>query len=340
MDETQEIQSDSWEELLGRHGLTDVYLRQGYVAASCALEPGRPILLCLEDRGGCVAFPLILRDVPGAPGMRDVTTAYGYGGPVGAGPAPPWDAFHQAYERWCERMCVVTTFVRFHPLFANHVHAGPNMSVVPLGGTISWRLGGNREVFAGMHKDHRRLVRKARNEGVEVAVTENPSSLESFRGVYETTMRRRRASSYYFFAESYWDSLLRLRESIVVFEAVLGERVVAAALCLGAPPWLHYHLGATDDAGRSLGASHLVLLEAATWAQARGCTIFHLGGGVGGKPDDLLHFKRRFDYAGLVPSFVGKQIHRLTTYRDLSGSGNSDGFFPAYRAPGSTPNLR
>jgi serine/alanine adding enzyme len=335
MNELAEIPATSWDELLSGQGLTDVYLRHGYVVASCEIDAGRPMLLYLEERRGSVAFPLILRDVPDDPGTRDVTTAYGYGGPVGTGADPPWSEFHEAYERWCELSGVVTTFVRFHPLFANHAHAGAGMSVVPMSGTIAWRLA-NRELFAHVHKHHRRLVRKAKNAGMELRISERPNSLGSFRELYEATMHRRRASSHYFFRRPYWDSLLQnVGDSVVLFEAILEGQTLAAILCLGGSPWFHYHLGASDDAGRTVGASHFLLLEAATWAQARGCSVFHLGGGVGGKADDLLEFKRRFDPGGLVPSFVGAQIHRPATYRQLSGADDAHGFFPAYRAAAS-----
>jgi lipid II:glycine glycyltransferase (peptidoglycan interpeptide bridge formation enzyme) len=122
---------------------------------------------------------------------------------------------------------------------------------------------------------------------------------------------------------------------LVRFDAEIDGEVVASALCLATPPWLHYHLSGTTDSGRSTGSSTLVLLEAARWAQANGYERFHLGGGLGGKEDSLHHFKARFDPEGLVDAAVGKAIHDEDAYRRLSGSEASyDGFFPAYRAPG------
>ena len=121
---------------------------------------------------------------------------------------------------------------------------------------------------------------------------------------------------------------------LVRFDAEIDGEVVASALCLATPPWLHYHLSGTTDAGRSTGSSTLVLLEAALWAQANGYERFHLGGGLGGSEDSLHHFKARFDPEGLVPAAVGKAIHDEDAYRRLSGGEPSyDGFFPAYRAP-------
>jgi hypothetical protein len=143
-------------------------------------------------------------------------------------------------------------------------------------------------------------------------------------------MRRLDADPFYLFEPAYWERLAGL--PLARFDAELGGEVVASALCLATPPFLHYHLSGTTDTGRSTGASTLVLLEAALWGQANGYERFHLGGGLGGRQDSLHHFKARFDPDGLVDAAVGKAIHDETRYRELGGDGY-DGFFPAYRAP-------
>ena len=102
----------------------DVYLTREYVEASTLLEPGRPVFLRTDQ----AVFPAILREGP-----TDVITPYGYGGPVGPG-------FWEPYTDWCRANGVVTTFVRFHPLYANQREAGPDVHVQPLAGTVAWRL--------------------------------------------------------------------------------------------------------------------------------------------------------------------------------------------------------
>jgi hypothetical protein len=103
---------------------------------------------------------------------------------------------------------------------------------------------------------------------------------------------------------------------------------------MGEPPWLHYHLGGTADAALTNGASHLALTGLAEWGQEQGYRRLHLGGGVGGADDSLLHFKRRFAPGGLVAASIGKAVHDPAEYRRLSGADavDWDAFFPAYRA--------
>ena len=262
-----------------------------------------------------------------------MTTPYGYGGPVATGPEAPTERFWELYEEWCRANGVITTFVRFHPLFANHRSVGPGVTVEPLGGTVGWRLK-ERDLFAGMHAAHRGACRRASRARVSVSAQEAPADLAGFAALYEVTMRRVGATGFYLFSEEYWDALAGLGERLVLFEAEEGGEVLASALCFATLPWLHYHLGATSERGRALGASNLLFYEAACWARDLGYERFHLGGGVGAREDSLLTFKRRFDPSGDLLEFaVGKAVHDPGAYRELTGRAADDlgGFFPAYR---------
>ena len=124
----REVPAGEWDELLARLGCADAYLLRAYVEASCVLDPGEPVLL--EDDGAVMAC--IVRQIPGSDRV-DVTTPYGYGGPVGGD-------FHEAYERWCRERGVVSTFIRYHPLFENYRGAPHATYVSP---TVGWPLEGD-----------------------------------------------------------------------------------------------------------------------------------------------------------------------------------------------------
>lgn len=330
-----EIDPADWDELLERLGCADVYLLRDYVESARALEAGRPVLLHLEAPGGDVVFPFLVRGLPSGD-AHDVSTPYGYGGPVVTGAEAPSARFWELYQGWCEENGIVTSFIRFHPLFANQRSAGPGVAVEPLAGTVGWRLD-LPDLFAAMHGTHRTACRKAQRVGVSVSVTEQPDELSGFAALYDVTMRRVGAGDFYRFPQRYWDLLVTgLRKRLVVFDAEDAGEVVASALCFATPPWLHYHLGATGERGRALGASNLLLYEAARWARDRGYERFHLGGGAGGRDDSLLSFKRRFDPGGVLECAVGKAVHDAAAYRELAGrvAGDLTGFFPAYRADG------
>jgi serine/alanine adding enzyme len=305
----EEVAPEDWDALLAELGYDDAYLRREYVETSAVLDPGRPMLLRLEGS----VFPCIVRELDG---VRDVTGAYGFGGPVGNA------AFYDPYEDWCRENGIVTTFTWFHPRFGNHRYS--RFHVEPRGGTVAWRLEG--DLFEGLHRHHRRAARKAEAAGIETRITVRPPDLAPFAQLYERTMAEKGATGFYYFPDEYWQALAG-RDWLVLFEALDHTGLRAALLGLASSPWLHYHLGASERSG---GANNLLFLEAARWAQANGYERFHLGGGVGGAADSLLEFKLRFDPGGLIESAVGKAIHDDDAYRRLGGKG-FDGFFPAYR---------
>jgi len=335
----QEIPPPEWDERLDLHGLTDAYLSRPYLVASAELDAGEAKLLVQESGGSGVAFPLLVRPIPDEDGLRDVTSPYGYGGPVGFGAAPPWNAFHAAYERWCRDNRIVSTFIRFHPLYENQRHAAPSMRVESLAGTVGWRIDPDRDILDRLHKHHRRSVKQGDRRGLRVAERQvEKDGMARFRALYESTMERVGAGAFYHFPDAYWHSLRTgLGPNLSLAEiSDEGGEVLAAALLLRTPPWLHYHLGASTEEGRRVGATAALFVGVARTAQEEGFRVFHLGGGIGGSADSLLHFKLRFDPGGLRESATGKQIHDVDVYRRLTGMSGTSGYFPSYRVGGAT----
>jgi hypothetical protein len=230
----------------------------------------------------------------------------------------------------------VATFARFHPVLENQRLAAGRWHVEHIGHSIGWRVEGRDEdtLVAGMDSHHRRIVRRARSNGIEVEIERGPDDLSGFVSLYEETMLRRGASSFYFFPATYWQHLLvTLGKTLVRADARAGGRLVASIVCFASSPLLHYHLGASSEDGQALGANHYLFLETAAWGAREGFELLHLGGGVGGFEDSLYDFKRRFDPGGALPAFLGKAVHDEAAYRRLSGLDQIDyaGYFPAYR---------
>ncbi len=330
-----ELAPAEWDALLADVGLADPFLRSDYVEAACLLDPGRPMLLACSRAAGSAVFACIVREIPGAPGQVDVTTPYGYGGPVVTGDAALAETFYGRYDAWCRERGVVTTFLRFHPLLDNWRYAPEAAHRRRLADTASWRLHGQTDLFAGMHRSHRNKCRKARAAGVGITMEPRPRELESFVALHVETMKRQGADAYYFFPRAYWELLVaRLGDGVVRVDAHLGDELLASALLLAGGSRLYYHMGVTAEAGRSLGASNLLVYEAACWGQEHGYAELHLGSGIGGREDSLWAFKQRFSPGSPRALWIGELVHDETVYAELAtGERPLDGYFPAYRRP-------
>ena len=333
-------------------GQRDAYLQPGYVEACALIEGGEPWYLGMAGAAGAgmVTCAQLVRDLPAATveglgaqasdrPLRDAVTPYGYGGPIALGADAPLSEFAAQFPAWASEHGIVTTFLRFHPLLGSARAAPTGTEVVPLVGTVAWQLApaGERErdLEAGMHQRHRRLVRKARREGVDVEVSRGAARLGDFQDLYSTTMQRQHADEFYFFPNDYWHALATaFGDDLVFVTALKNGNPIAALLCLAGGPFLHYHLGATADEARGNGASNLCFLTAAQWGQLGGMTHLHLGGGVGGNRDELYDFKLRFNPEhGAIDASIGKLVCDVHRYAAIAGTRDTGGFFPPWRAP-------
>jgi hypothetical protein len=315
--------------------MLDTYTRAAHHRVSALLEvPGtRPALLHFRHPDGELALPLLLRPLPDRTGW-DATTPYGYGGPLGSGEGAVTD-FGPALDAWAQKNRVVTTFLRLHPVLANAQLVPASAELLTVGATVGWDTSTGRDLVHHLHPHHRRAARRADRAGLKVTVVQRPPSLDRFRNLYFSTMRRHAADPYFYFPPAYWEALLTNAEELqpVLIEGWLGDRFVAGLLCFMHAPWLHYHLGGFDETARSIGASHRCFLAAAEWAQSRGMTGFHIGGGLGGRStSSLFMFKRRFDPGNATLDFhIAKLVHDRATYVELAGTDSTAGFFPPWR---------
>ncbi len=324
-----------WDAVVAGLAGLDTYTSAAYHCASALLttQGTVPVLLHFQHADGDVALPLLLRPLPGGHGW-DATSAYGYGGPV-ARTERGIAAFGMALDTWARQNTVVATFLRLHPILANARLVPPTAKLIRVGSTVAWNVSPGRDLLSHMHPHHRRAARRADRAGLEVSVVARPPSLDCFRKLYETTMRRQNADPFFYFPQDYWEALLTNGAELqpVLVEGRLDGELVAALLCFAHGSWLHYHLGATDDAARSIGASNRCFVAAADWAQSRGMTGFHLGGGVGGSSaSSLFVFKHRYDpETEPLPFHVAKLVHDPGHYRRLAGADSTNGFFPPWR---------
>ncbi len=339
-----------WERLCQGLPLTDVYFLPQYSLIFERLGHGVAHCFVYRSAHGLVLYPFLLRRIndlqlfQSEEQMWDITSPYGYGGPlfcpIGETPSPELVAgFHRAFESYCQGNQIVSEFARLHPLMRNHEAVGP--WTVFQQNTIYLSLTQSHEsLWNGLRENHRRNIKKAMRLGVEISWDTRGEHLEQFYTLYVETMRRRQAASFYFFPMEFFRSTLDLLgDSAFLGVARFQGRVVAGALFLRHNGFLHYHFGGSQEESLELGANHLLFYQAAVWGQEHGSRYFHLGGGL--KPDDSLYlFKAGFSKQ-TAPFYTLRRVHNPNTYNRLTvlrqdyeranGVQGDDGFFPRYR---------
>jgi hypothetical protein len=330
----------------------DVSHFASYARLCSVLEGGEAKAFVATDGRQTLFVPLILRTVPShlcnTHPLRDATVPYGYPGPVTSfsrGPtvAAPDEFLHWAMPAMVTRLRqegVLTVFLRLHPLLSLDLSALSGVgSVVQSGETVAIDLALAEDVlWEQMRVNHRRDIRKACARGDTAVNDPNWSELPTFVRAYRESMDRVNAHQYYKFTDDYFAGLrTALGDHVHLWIARSGSDVTAAALFTECNGIVQYHLGATFN--RYLPTNPLKLLFhcAATWFKDRGNRWLHLGGGIGGTHDSLMHFKLGFS-PQTFPFYTCRVVLEPKLYDELSERANGlknggSSFFPAYREP-------
>ncbi len=348
-----------WDALVDSASLGDVYHRPGYVAAYQAAGHGRAAALLVEKGNLRVLFPLLLRsfsDLPFTAGevdAVDAATPYGYGGllPLAEGeyvPEGQLSALFLELRSWCCHNRIVSILLRLHPLLQQKAWLAPVLDsdcrMYRFGPTTALDLSKWNEATASiatLHKGRWSDLSRARRSLRVTWASQRGTIAEDLRvfySLYEERMSQLRASDYYHFPWEYYAMLASgLGRKLDVAIAWLGEQPVGAALFLADRTFAHYHLSASNDAGRTHKATTLILNAAADWARRSGCRYLHLGGGATGD-DNLFNFKKSFGGELYEYSFVGvigdRELYDSLLQRRLAAGlpPVRPNFFPEYRA--------
>jgi GNAT acetyltransferase-like protein len=336
----------------------DIYHTAGYHRVPLFAGEGTPQMLVYGSRDRFVAWPYLLQaisagaDIVGSPAF-DVTSTYGYSGPLvrGCEPGDPliaraWEAFRGA---WREQH-VVTVFTRFHPILGNHrwfvdhvqTSGGPEAhpGLVLTGETVSIDVTKtDAEAVADYPRIMRQEISQGRSRGLTTTVDRALEHLPQFLELYQETMTRNNAQSTYFLGREYFDNLIaQLGQDISLVVTKCDGEVAAACLFLSHHGIIHPHLAGTSTKYLPMSPLKVMWDDVRHLAAGRGDRVMHLGGGRGGVRDSLFAFKARFS-RDRHEFYTGRWILDPARYRMLvEGSDGTDpdgGFFPIYRAPPS-----
>ncbi len=224
--------------------------------------------------------------------LRDIQSAYGYGGPLANSDDPQFIAeADQAFRRWAHEHSVVAEFLRFHPLVP-HGKWYPGDAVTNRE-TVCIDLGG--DLFKQYAGRRRTDIRRFAGSGIVVKRVSPETMRAVFPEFYKSNMEKIGATDGYFFPQIYFDALCHFNGA-ENWLAYADERAVAGAITLVSKNArvAEYHLGAkAEDADQKAMVG--LLHAAAEFYQAEGFRHFYLGGGRSvAANDSLLFFKKGF----------------------------------------------
>jgi hypothetical protein len=342
---------DSWDKLLEGIG-HDVYHTAAYHRIGGLGTRGKAFAFSYREQDNVFLWPYLLSPIDGSNAWNDVSSVYGYPGPVASGDAEFLErAWAALLDHWAMQR-VVSVFTRFHPLLGNWklLHGLKDNYGMPasegcrlVGPTVSIDLTPSSEQqVKSYQKVLRQEIRKSREMGFVTEEDFEWQHVEDFVHLYSDTMARRNSRSEYL-VDGAWVKQFRhtLGDRAKLFVTKWDGEVAAALLAMDYRPYIHAHLTGIN-ANLTVHSPLKVLLDdVREWGTARGSHNFHLGGGLGGREDSLFQFKRKF--SPVTKEFwTGAWVLERQVYRELEERHRQElalqgveaadpGFFPIYR---------
>ncbi|WP_214847256.1 GNAT family N-acetyltransferase [Exiguobacterium sp. s193] len=329
-----------WNALVAQYRL-DCYYEHAYFGLE--EDDGIPEMFFYPTEFGTLIYPYVKRNIDGTP-YQDITTPYGYGGPVFVG---LWSLdqireVRQHFLEYCQTEQIITETIRFHPLLQN-VELGQYWcrSTKELQRTVTIELTDTFETIeGGFSKMTRRNIRKARKEGVTVRVA-GEADYETFERLYRLTMDKHDAAPRYYFSHTYFEQFTRGELDAELLVAERGGNIIGGCLVLYGDRFAHYHLGASDPEQLQVRPNHLLFAEMIRRAKQKGMVAIHLGGGTTpDETDSLFVYKSSFNEGSRTFFSIGSSVLDEVAYEQVNRSflknnpsAAASNWFPTYRTP-------
>ena len=239
-----------WREALEGIG-HDFYHEAAYHRFCQERGDGEGYLAVYREAESVLLWPYLLRPIEGSAEYSDVTSVYGYPGPLASGASGPFveRGLAALKDHWRSRNAV-TAFTRLHPILGNQFLL-EDIEPAQLGGAtiaVDLRLP-PEEIWRRYRKDIRHDIRHAHRHGLTVEPDPDLLRLPRFVELYRETMIRNHAEQSYFFDCSYFRRLFEsfpLRAHL--FTVCDGETVAAGGIFIETGRIVQYHLAASAGA--------------------------------------------------------------------------------------------
>lgn len=321
----------------------DFFHHRGYLEACAAHERCEPLLFYLDMGSRGMLAPLLKRPLdgfgPAYRGYHDVTSPYGFPGPLYWGAEDPeaLPEMHEVFDACLREQGVVCLFLRLNPFVGPDPHLLARAGEVRAHGpTVYMDLRDPLASWRGINEPNRRFITKQLRQGCRVSF-DDWSTLDRVVQAYRETMARLGADPYYFFGLEFFRTLRETAGDhfhLATSYSPEGE-ITGGAFFTEVQGLMHYFLTGTFERFAPLSPSKLLVNALRLWGVERGHHTLDLGGGLGAREDNLFAFKIRMAKTCATYCIFRKVLlPHLYDALVAERQPDPDGFFPAYRRRG------
>lgn len=344
------MEREQWYSYLEQTDSKDIYFTPEYFEVYERNGDGNSQLFIYENGENFVYYPFLLRNLNTIPlvnrvrekygELYDISTPYGYGGPITNAKDEEkkkqlFEEFNLVFKTYCHKNNIISEFVRFHPLIRNHldyheIDTSLNRHTIHV--DLSLDLS---EIWVNYDTKNRNRLRKAKNNNYFTMIHRSPGEYDHFLDLYYQTMDKKNANDYYYFSREFFnDNVELLSKHLELIEVMMNEKVILSCYFMHYGDFIHYHLLGSDKEYLKYSPNNSLIHYVIEWAKSNGKKVLHLGGGYAGDSDSLYHFKKHFNKKGDLPFYIGKRILNEKIYHELVKDLTvEDSYFPLYRHP-------
>ena len=293
-----------WIEILEElpSGLASVFAHPDYMSLYSATESLR--LFVKKEKENSYLYPFVERSIPAFEKYTDISSTYGYGGPLVSGRNEEFVkcAINEVRDYLTSRNAVVE-LIKLNPLLEEQnrkicEHFYGTSKVMRQVVSIPVVKGAGKLLVEEYKRENRKAVRRATNAGVTIEISTDDAIWDHFIRLYRSTMEHNQADRKYSVDESFGMAVRKkLKGNYVLVAARYEGKVISVLLILYDRLNAYCHLIGTelDPKLRNLQANNLLHHVAADWAHQQGLIELMIGGGRTDSEDDtLLRFKASF----------------------------------------------
>ena len=253
----------------------------------------------------------------------DIQGVYGYNGIISNNSTKNFlDAFYMVFNEFCQNENIIAEFTRFNPLIDNVKNSKEHLAIVADRKTIVVDLEENFDnIYSCYSSSNRRAIKKAAKNNLLIQISYTDEYKKPFTDLYFETMKRVGSNQYLFFSDAYFDFIYSIK-SLVQFNVIFEEQIIASSLCFENNGFLHYHLGASKAEFLNLRPNNVLFNGMIRYGIDKGYEKLHLGGGSSTDVEDsLFKFKKSFN-GNELEFCIGKKVHNMEVYNEVINQWN------------------
>lgn len=304
----------------------DVFARLEYYAAFEKMYGGIAECAIYTSEKQIVLYPYLRQPIHALTWLNvqepcfDITSAYGYGGPLGStSEISIWKEFFDLFGKYCRATRIVAEFMRVHPLMGLNpiLSTQYELSVVNRNIVVDLQQSDDA-LWRSYKRNNRKNINKALRSNVRVfCEAAPPAHFEDFNRIYSAMLDMRGAAPFYRFPRSFYDQLhAEMQGTLAYFFAEANNSIVSCELCLLSETTVYSFLGGTKQQFFPLRPNNLLKHELIRWARGRGYSYYLMGGG-NTMDDGVFTYKRSFAPRGIVDFAIATKVHDPGIYRIL-----------------------